>query len=139
MKTASYVIGSVAGMAVAGLVARRRRRAQESSDLDPAEEIHQPSLTALAVESLRTGTTQRPRGRAAEMPHEDELLQAGDPNVDPLETAMVGDEAPGGDMTTPDQDRVDDIGRAYGLSDVDSGELHATAEVLAARDRRRTE
>jgi hypothetical protein len=147
MKTASYVIGGVAGMAVAGFVARRHRRDQKSRELNSSsEEIHQPSMTALAAESLRTGTAPRtvsapagPRGRSAEIPQEDDLLQVGDPNVDPLDTAMVGDEAPGGDMTTPDQDRVDDIGRAFGVSEADSGELRPTAELLAARDRRRTE
>ena len=137
MKATSYVIGGVAGMAFAGFVARRRRRLSRGGE---AEEIHQSSPTALAAEALRTGTTARPAARRpAEVPQEDELLRVGDPNVDPLATAMVGDEAPGGDMPTPDQDRVDDIGRAYGVAEADSGELRTSAELLAARDRRRTE
>jgi len=38
---------------------------------------------------------------------------------------------------TPDQDRVDDIGRAYGVQEVDSGALRTTSEILDERDRRR--
>ena len=49
------------------------------------------------------------------MPGEGDVLQVGDEAVDPLQNAYVGDEAPGGDMPTPDQDLVDEIGRAYGV------------------------
>jgi hypothetical protein len=41
-------------------------------------------------------------------------------------------------MPTPDQDRVDDIGRAYGVAEEDSGELRTSAELLEARDRKRS-
>jgi hypothetical protein len=34
---------------------------------------------------------------------------------------------------------VDEIGRAYGLQDEDSGELHSGGEVLERRDRHRSE
>jgi hypothetical protein len=34
---------------------------------------------------------------------------------------------------------VDEIGRAYGLQDEDSGSLRTSSEVLARRDRRRFE
>jgi hypothetical protein len=105
----------------------------------PVEEIHQPSMTALAAEALRTGTSGLPAAPEAEIPQEDELLRLGDPNVDPLENAYVGDEAPGGDMPTPDQDLIDDIGRAYGLAEEDDGELRSAAEILERRDQRRSE
>jgi hypothetical protein len=53
--------------------------------------------------------------------------------------ATVGDEAPGGSVTTPDQDRVDDIGRALGVQEVDSGELRTTSELMDERDRKRAQ
>ena len=42
-------------------------------------------------------------------------MTAGDVDADWEEAYAVGDEAPGGDNPTPDQDRVDDIGKALGV------------------------
>ena len=42
-------------------------------------------------------------------------------------------------MTTPDQDRVDDFGRALGVQEADSGELRTTSELLDERDRKRAQ
>ena len=50
----------------------------------------------------------------------------------------VGDEAPGGDNPTPDQDIVDDIGRAVGVEYQDNEELKGE-EKIAKRDRNRWE
>lgn len=139
MKKSSYVLGGAA-VAVAGLVARSRSRNRKTVGTDgPAEEPHQQSMTALAGEALRSGTLGQRRGRDPEVPHEDELLQAGDPNVHPLDAAYVGDETPGGTTPTPDQDRIDDVGRAYGLAEEDSGALRSGEEILQERDRRRSE
>ncbi len=51
---------------------------------------------------------------------------------------LVGDEAPGGDNPTPDQDIVDEVGRAVGLEYEDSEELRASQKV-DERDRHRWE
>jgi hypothetical protein len=72
-----------------------------------------------------------------EIPREGDTLLVGDPDDSALENAYVGDETPGGSSPTPDQDRVDDIGRAYGVQEIDSGTLKTTAEILAERDRHR--
>ena len=50
----------------------------------------------------------------------------------------VGDEAPGGDNPTPDQDLVDDIGRAVGVEYQDNEELKGEAKIIK-RDRNRWE
>ncbi len=50
----------------------------------------------------------------------------------------VGDEAPGGDNPTPDQDRVDDIGKSLGVQYQANQELEGGGEI-AERDRRRWE
>ena len=102
-------------------------------------ERHVQSPTAVAAEALSKGV--RPTSVLSDEPesHEDELLRVGDDEVDPLSNAHVGDETPGGDMPTPDQDLVDDIGRVYGVAEADSGALRATSELLDERDRRRAE
>jgi hypothetical protein len=65
-------------------------------------------------------------------------LTAGDVDADWESAEAVGDEAPGGDNPTPDQDVVDDIGRALGVEYEDDEELQGGAEI-ADRDRNRWE
>ena len=69
----------------------------------------------------------------------DEALRVGDPDDSALANAYVGEETPGGTSPTPDQNDVDEIGRAYGLQEEDTGALRSAAEVLARRDRWRSE
>jgi hypothetical protein len=65
-------------------------------------------------------------------------LTGGDVDADWEDAYAVGDEAPGGDNPTPDQDRVDDIGRALGIEYADNEELKA-ADKISARDKHRWE
>jgi Family of unknown function (DUF6335) len=65
-------------------------------------------------------------------------LTAGDVDADWQSAETVGDEAPGGDNPTPDQDVVDDIGRALGVEYADDEELQGGAEIKE-RDRHRWE
>ena len=65
-------------------------------------------------------------------------MTGGDVDADWEDAYAVGDEAPGGDNPTPDQDRVDDIGRALGIEYQDNEELKA-ADKIAERDRHRWE
>jgi hypothetical protein len=65
-------------------------------------------------------------------------LTAGDIDADWGSADAVGDEAPGGDNPTPDQDVVDDIGRALGVEYEDDEELQGGAEITE-RDRHRWE
>jgi hypothetical protein len=65
-------------------------------------------------------------------------LTAGDVDADWASAESVGDEAPGGDNPTPDQDVVDDIGRALGVEYDDDEELQGGDEI-AERDRHRWE
>jgi hypothetical protein len=65
-------------------------------------------------------------------------LTAGDVDADWQDAYAGGDEAPGGDNPTPDQDRVDDIGRALGVQYEDNEELKGAAK-LEKRDRNRWE
>src|SRR5262245_32852444 len=95
------------------------------------------SGTAVAIEAIRTGVLPLTLGRKRhEFPH-DETILVGDPDDRVLYNEYVGDETPGGSATTPDQNMVDDTGRAYGLQEEDAGELHSAGELLTRRDRRR--
>jgi hypothetical protein len=66
------------------------------------------------------------------------VLTAGDVDADWGAAEAVGDEAPGGDNPTPDQDVVDEIGRALGVEYDDDEELQGGDEI-AGRDRDRWE
>jgi hypothetical protein len=65
-------------------------------------------------------------------------ITAGDVDADWAGAYDAGDEAPGGDNPTPDQDRVDDIGKALGVEYEDNEELKAS-DKIAARDKKRWE
>jgi hypothetical protein len=65
-------------------------------------------------------------------------LTAGDIDARWDDAYAVGDEAPGGDNPTPDQDRVDDIGKALGVVYDDNEELRGSDKV-AERDKHRWE
>src|SRR5262245_34794990 len=107
-------------------VARRRKRAER----------HQPSPTAVALEAERTGILPT-EPVEPEIPREEGVLRAGDPDVSTLANEYSGEEIPGADMPTPDQNVVDEIGRAYGLDDGGADALRPVSEVLEQRDRKR--
>ena len=67
-----------------------------------------------------------------------EGVTGGDPDVDSVDAFFTGEEAPGGDNPTPDQDIVDDIGKALGVQYDDNEELKA-ADKLTERDKHRWE
>ena len=104
-----------------------------------AESGHQRSATAVAAEAMQTGVLPAHVRRRQEIPDDNEALLLGDPDDRILANEYVGEETPGGSTPTPDQNGVDDIGRAYGLQEEDSGALRSAAEVLSRRDRHRPE
>jgi hypothetical protein len=65
-------------------------------------------------------------------------ITGGDLDVDVEDAYFNGDEAPGGDNPTPDQDIVDDLGRALGVEYQDNEELKPVDKV-EARDKHRWE
>lgn len=65
-------------------------------------------------------------------------IKGGDVDVNLEDAYFTGDEAPGGDNPTPDQDIVDNIGKALGVQYQDSEELRASDKVTA-RDKHRWE
>jgi hypothetical protein len=65
-------------------------------------------------------------------------ITAGDVDVDLENAYFSGDETPGGDNPTPDQDIVDNIGKALGVEYQDNEELRASDKVTE-RDKHRWE
>jgi len=65
-------------------------------------------------------------------------VTGGDPDVDIEDAYFTGEEAPGGDNPTPDQDIVEDIGKSLGVTYEDNEELKG-ANKLEERDKHRWE
>ncbi|MFN7914726.1 MAG: DUF6335 family protein [Vicinamibacterales bacterium] len=65
-------------------------------------------------------------------------ITGGDVDADVEDAYFTGDEAPGGDNPTPDQDIVDEIGKALGVEYQDNEELQG-ANKLEERDKHRWE
>ena len=119
---------------------QRGSRAGSDSIGEGPRESATPSATAVAAEAMRTGVVPLATANRTDQSNRgDTRLKAGDVDNNASDNATVGDEAPGGSVMTPDHDRVDDIGRALGVQEVDSGELRTTSELLDERDRKRAQ
>ena len=65
-------------------------------------------------------------------------ITGGDVDVDLEDAYFTGDETPGGDNPTPDQDVVEEIGRALGVEYDDAEELKGS-DKITERDKHRWE
>src|SRR3954470_23030098 len=105
---------------------------------------------AVMVPSPPSTLNYSPKASGAESGHEkyhlrkrqhsqgDTKLTGGDVDADWNGAYASGEEAPGGDMPTPDQDVVEEIGRALGVEYEDAEELKGS-EKIEERDRHRWE
>jgi hypothetical protein len=107
----------------------------EQDDLVPTP----PSSLDLdrSASATRTGRTKLRQLQDA-LTQTDAGMTGGDLDGDAQTAYFVGDEAPGGDNPTPDQDVVEEIAAAVGLEYHDAEELGSERK-LEARDRRRWE
>ncbi len=121
--------------------------AKESQpDENSREEIS--DLPQEITESYGTGVKDQPGYNVGGREMEEQLdeyatyaspeLTGGDVDAGWQQAAMVGDEAVGGTVSTPDQDIVDEIGAAVGL-EMDDAAFLRTNEVLEQRDDSRWE
>ncbi len=113
--------------------ARRQLREVEESVPTPPSSLDMnrgPSAARSGRQELREAREEHTETSPA--------MTGGDVDADWQDAYAVGDEAPGGDNPTPDQDRVDDIGKALGVEYQDNEELKA-ADKIAERDRKRWE
>jgi hypothetical protein len=84
-------------------------------------------LPADAGELADTGVGPTPSG----------VLTGGDVDADCMRAWDAGDEAVGGSTAMPDQDVVDEIGRALGVEQEPDAEVWTSREILRERDRHR--
>ena len=113
----------------------RRRLAENDSELMPSA----PSTLAYAGGSsaARSGSSEL-RDSLTQHTETGPVMTGGDVDASWEDAYAVGDEAPGGDNPTPDQDVVDEIGKALGVQYDDNEELKG-AEKIVERDRHRWE
>jgi hypothetical protein len=112
---------------------RERRRL---SDAERQESLRSESDARL-LSSVRAGRDEL-KEMLAQHTESSPVLTAGDVDAKWDEAYAIGDEAPGGDNPTPDQDRVDDIGKALGVQYRTDEELQGGDEITS-RDRHRWE
>lgn len=110
-----------------------RRRELESTVPSPPSSLNM-NRRGSAVRTGRAEMAEHREEHASLTPS----ITGGDVDADVENAYFSGDEAPGGDNPTPDQDIVDDIGRALGVEYQDNEELRASDKV-ADRDRHRWE
>jgi hypothetical protein len=87
--------------------------------------------------AARTGRAEMAESRANQASLTPDI-SAGDVDVNVEDAYFVGDESPGGDNPTPDQDVVDEIGKALGVEYQDAEELRGS-EKVSDRDKHRWE
>jgi hypothetical protein len=115
---------------------RERKRLREIDETVPSP----PSSLDLDSQGPSAARSGRKRLLDAKEEHTETspVMTGGDVDADWEDAYSVGDEAPGGDNPTPDQDRVDDIGKALGVTYDDNEELKAS-DKIADRDKHRWE
>ncbi|MGE5655538.1 MAG: DUF6335 family protein [Actinomycetota bacterium] len=119
----------------------------EQTRSDTAEEENFGDLPQSITESYGTGVKDLPgyniggrtlRQRREQYHAASPELTGGDLDAAWDQAAMVGDEAVGGTVSTPDQDIVDELGAAVGLEMDDRTDIR-TNDLLNERDTRRWE
>jgi hypothetical protein len=99
----------------------------------PEEELQGPPASETVL--LRSDAEARADAELADRAR----LTGGDVDADWARAADSGEEAVGGSVATPDQDRVDDLGRALGVPRAPDEEIRTSTEILEGRDRNRWE
>lgn len=124
---------------------RRKRRATRRPQLDRSRrtlDVTVPTPPSSLDMNRRGSAVRTGRAEMAEALKDHRTMTpaitGGDVDADVENAYFSGDEAPGGDNPTPDQDIVDDIGRSIGVEYQDNEELRASDKV-AERDRHRWE
>ena len=115
-------------------LSRERRQLREDETVPGAPSSLNFETKASAAESGHQMYNQR----AKEHTEGGQALTGGDVDSDWNDAYSSGEETPGGDMSTPDQDVVEEIGRALGVEYEDSEELKG-ADKIESRDRNRWE
>jgi Family of unknown function (DUF6335) len=134
-RTAPKAAARKTSTATAGKVARLDRARRTLADAEPHST---PSSLDMDRRGSAARTGRAERAQSLREHHGMEGVTGGDPDVDIEDAYFTGEEAPGGDNPTPDQDVVEDIGKALGVTYNDNEELKG-ADKLVERDKHRWE
>jgi len=102
---------------------RRKRRRLEATETEPTAQDREEPVGLMRDVLAHTETSPR--------------LTGGDLDADWQAAYSSGEESVGGSVATPDQDVVDEIGRALGVEQEIDAPVRASDEILRARDRLR--
>jgi hypothetical protein len=103
--------------------AKRRAKAVSRTPRRRRATVEEPGAVEWPADRLAGQTGVGPR------------LSAGDVDADWQRAESTGEETVGGSVATPDQDVVDEIGRALGVEQGSEAEVTTSAEMLRRRDR----
>jgi hypothetical protein len=115
------------------------KRSRDATAPPSVGESHEQSLTAVASEAMSRGEMNAVSPVRDDHTFGEGGRGAGDPDQSVLENDYAGDEARSESTPAPDQNAVDEIGRAYGVQEEDSGALRSSSELLDRRDQHRAE
>jgi len=102
---------------------RKRRRVETTTETEPTLDDREEPVGLMRDVMAHTETSPR--------------LTGGDLDADWQAAYSSGEESVGGSVATPDQDVVDEIGRALGVEQEIDAPVRASDEILRARDRLR--
>jgi Family of unknown function (DUF6335) len=102
---------------------RKRRRLETTAETEPLLDDREEPVGLMRDVMAHTETSPR--------------LTGGDVDADWQAAYSSGEESVGGSVATPDQDIVDEIGRALGVEQEIDAPVRASDEILRARDRLR--
>ena len=88
---------------------------------------------------MRNDRERQAERHAADYPSTSPRLTGGDPDADWERAESDGEETVGGSVATPDQNVVDDLGDALGISRGSDEPVRTSEEILERRDRKRWE
>ena len=87
------------------------------------------------VPSAERPSVEQPTDPLTGQPGPGPRLSGGDVDADWRGAESAGEETVGGSVATPDQDVVDEIGRALGVEQASEAEVTTSEEILRRRDR----
>lgn len=102
---------------------RRRRRSASKAETELALQNREDLVAPAREVAMHTETSPR--------------LTGGDVDADWQAAYSSGEESVGGSVATPDQDVVDELGRALGVEQGPDAPVRTSEELLQARDRLR--
>jgi len=120
--------------------ARTVKRPTSKKDVGlPNYDLTNPDREELSKENLAEIGARRTKHELEQHNSTGPELTGGDLDADWQRAKDSGDEAVGGHASTPDQNIVDEIGRAVGFESEEGEELHTSEERVAERDLKRWE